>query len=403
MSSPSLCLYQLPPELLQQILHRLPRSSLAQLCLTAQRFYELCLPKLYRHLNLSFRSHIHQLEMGLQHRPLLRDTVARHTKELTLVCRQSGSNMSDLTKLLPKLPHVHTLTFVDFHVLFTESVCQLALYCRHLQTLQFRYCNLVSTTHNIHALLASPLKRVNRLSMVWTDFSETALSQLLSCLPDLTTIDLGANHNRIRTANDSALTALTQHCFHIRNLAVSLQHIEQESLCDVLAFYGNQFLSIRCGSSPRILGTVATFCSHVVHLSLRAAGRQRQKSHALEHVLRQCTRLRWLELSGWLIQDIPSVVWSVIARKRRLGCSSSHSAAAADGSGSRSHGNNSSSSSSSSAGDRMVDNGDWQYYLDDAAMLQQRSGDIQYRQVGNLKKTLILDSQELYEIRNRLA
>ena len=392
-------LYQLPPELIQQVLYRLPKYSLAQLCLTAQRLNRICLPELYTHLELSFRCHIHQLEMALHNRPFLRDIVRRNTKHLTLICRQSGSDMmNDFEKLLFQfLPQVHTFTFVDFHVLFTESICQLVQQqqqsTKHvppIHTLEFRNCNLVSTTHNVRQLLFT-MQHVEHVSMMWTDFSEMAISQLLSCLPNLKSIDFGANHNRIRTANDSALTALTQHCFYLRHLTVSLQQIEQESLCDVLVFYGHQLtqLSIRC-ESPRILDAIAHFCPRLVQLTLQRArgGYMDNKTNRvlLLQILQKCRGLRSLELSGWLIQDIPSVVWAVVSkerRNRRLGwssCINNDNINAADN-------------------DKNVS---WHYYLDDQAMLRQQSLNIQYRPVGSLEKTLILNSQELYEIRKSL-
>ncbi|KAG2228156.1 hypothetical protein INT45_009202 [Circinella minor] len=403
-------LYQLPPELIQQIVHYLPKYSLAQLCLTTQRLYEICLPVLYTHLELSFRCHIHQLEMALQHRPFLRDIVRRHTKHLTLICRQSGSDMmNDFEKLLFRfLPQIHTFTFVDFHVLFTESICQLIQQQQQqqqqqqslnnvpsIQTLEFRYCNLVSTTHNIHQLL-STMQHVRHVSMIWTDFSEMAISQLLSCLPNLKSIDFGANHNRIRTANDSALTTLTQYCFHLRHLTVSLQHIEQESLCDVLVFYGHQLtqLSIRC-ECPRILDVIAHFCPHIVQLTLQSTRRGGYKTNCilLLQILQKCRKLQSLELIGWLIQDIPPIVWSIVAKERRnrlrrLGWNNDIS--------------NNNNNNSIHTDDDDDKGGSWHYYLDDQAMLRQQNLNIQYRPVGNLEKTLILNSQELYEIRKSL-
>ncbi|KAI7855090.1 hypothetical protein BDC45DRAFT_506527 [Circinella umbellata] len=403
-------LYQLPPELIQQILHHLPKYSLAQLCLTTQRLYEICLPVLYTHLELSFRCHIHQLEMALQHRPFLRDIVRRHTKHLTLICRQSGSDMmNDFEKLLLQfLPQIHTFTFVDFHVLFTESICQLVQQQQQqqfsnnvpsIQTLEFRYCNLVSTTHNIHQLL-STMQHVRHVSMLWTDFSEMAISQLLSCLPNLKSIDFGANHNRIRTANDSALTTLTQYCSHLRHLTVSLQQIEQESLCDVLVFYGHQLtqLSIRC-ESPRLLDVIAHFCPQLVQLTLQSTRRggyidNKTNYILLLQILQKCRKLQSLELVGWLIQDIPSIVWSVVAKERRnrlcrLGWSND-----------KSNNNNNNNNNSIHAEDDR--DGSWHYYLDDQAMLRQHNLNIQYRPVGNLEKTLILNSQELHEIRYQI-
>ncbi|KAI9245385.1 hypothetical protein BDA99DRAFT_424166, partial [Phascolomyces articulosus] len=183
-------------------------------------------------------------------------------------------------------------------------------YSKSIRHIQFRYCNLVSTTHNVNQFLSFPMKHIQRLSMVWTDFSDMAMSQLLSCLPDLTMIDLGPNHNRIRTANESALTALTQHCFHLHHLAVSLQHIEEETLCDVLLFYGHHLtlLSIRC-VSPRTLDVVAQFCPRVLQLTLQAVhSTTTAGTVAMLQILQQCRHLQSLELSGWLIQDIPSIV-----------------------------------------------------------------------------------------------
>lgn len=454
--SPASCcgmLLRIPTELLQEILHNLSRSTLTRLCLVNRQAYQLCLPVLYAHLELSFRCHIRQLDWGIQHRPFLRETIEQHTKQLTLVCRQSGSFVTELQYLLSRIPKVRILTFSDFHVLPVEIIRPLANVLPQLQQLNFKYCNLVSKdqqTNGSEGNDCSVFKSTSTLSFFWTDFSESAIRKLLSGFPNLCSVEFGANHNRIHTANDSALKILREHCLDIRDLSVSLQQVAESTLCEVIAFYGPQLrrLSIRC-DGPRTLTTVATHAIHVQDLSVRAVGgpwmgthhnhqqhhqqqqhsQRRQQQHQQQHqhqlrrqqfqqgmqqvddeaaedeiegsmmgILKRCQRLVHLELACWMIQDVPGIVWRAIetVAKRRTEASKNVVVDVAGGSG-----------KCDADHHRIVEiqpvsdtnGGLWLYYLDD--QVPRGHNGLRRRPIGNIKKTLALDIEELREIRKQ--
>src|ERR1700730_13332504 len=106
-------LLQLPIELLNYIAEHLPSKALTQLCLTCHSMHMAILPSLYSHVQLSFRSHIKQLEYGLQVSPYLADTISKYTRKLTLVSRQSGTHWvaNDVRFFLQIAQHVESLYF----------------------------------------------------------------------------------------------------------------------------------------------------------------------------------------------------------------------------------------------------------------------------------------------------
>ncbi|ORY97516.1 hypothetical protein BCR43DRAFT_489913 [Syncephalastrum racemosum] len=458
---------RLPTELLHAIFRLLPRSSLTHLCLTNRFLHEACLPVLYCHLELSFRSHIRQLMTGLQ-RPLLRDTIQQHTKHLTLVCRQSGSQwlVVDLQHLFRMIQHVHTLTFSDFQVLPIDNIRSLANILPTVDHLQFRYCNLESTKtpkphHDPSSHMPLPVfQNATKLSLSWTDFGEPAMTDLLCCLPHLETVCFGANHNRTPEANDAALRILPLHCPKVRHLEVSLQQVSETTLCNTIAFYGNQLerLSVRC-DGPRTLHAVATYATRVHDLVVRGNGaitltdsrplirrpngttrneqqrrlevsmmetneQEEPEEHGLLSILRQCEALRRLEIVCWMIQDVPGVIWNAIesvAQRRIATATRKRDGLHAQSLVSEARSSLAAASASASAsGSTLPEHenwreghpvfeihppsdrtgGVWLYYFDDNATRNQQG--LRRREIGHLEKTLALDGEELSEIRKHI-
>ncbi|KAF7726574.1 hypothetical protein EC973_008619 [Apophysomyces ossiformis] len=335
-------LFHLPAELLSSLLYLLPRQSLANLCLTCRLAYELCLPTLYSHLALSRRAHVRQLEHGADTRSVLRETMATSVRTLSLISGQNGHWLvSDLHSLLRKLPNVHTLTLIGFNGLPVHQLCRLAPLFPELNKLTVKYCQLQAVDEQQEE--SARFNNLTSVSFVWTDFSKEAIRQLLVSLPCLKQIDFGANHNRILGANDSALEALRDHCSYINHLSVSLQEVNETSLCSVIAHYGSQLkrLSIRCASADT-LKTVATHATCIEQLVIRSSGdvalqTRRQRQNRAQHeseeeteeeavednvmgILQHCRGLVRLEMVSWMIQDVPWIVWramDTVSQRRR--------------------------------------------------------------------------------------
>ncbi|KAI9021719.1 hypothetical protein CLU79DRAFT_752930 [Phycomyces nitens] len=359
----------LPTELIHHVLGMLPRHSIAQLSLVSRDSYQTCLPVLYSHLQLGLRISIQQLDCGLTRNLYLKNIVERHTRTLTIICRQgTGYSLTkELRTLLTKLTNIHTLIFVDFNALPVENVRQLASVLPLIENIQFRYCHLiVSSGHRINShprpsvlptrsisqqkSLAEPIfQKVTSLTLFWTDFSEPAILGLFSGLPHLLYASLGANHNRTFTANDYAVSVLGRYCPDISSLSVSLQQVREESLCNLIALYGNQLrdLSIRC-DTPHTLDIIAVHASQIKQLSIRAVPtvqdthfqQRRAPNDQLEgsleetpetiekasqnnmvEILHRCQGLVQLEMVAWKTQEIPSIVWESIkaVAQRRQG------------------------------------------------------------------------------------
>lgn len=110
-------------------------------------------------------------------------------------------------------------------------------------------------------------------------------------------------------------------------------------------------------------------------------------------ILRRCQRLVHLELACWMIQDVPGVVWRAIETVARRRTETKNVILDVTGPG------------KSDPNHRRVEiqppsdtnGGLWLYYFDDQAP-RERDG-MRRRPVGNIKKTLALDIEELREIR----
>lgn len=386
-------LSHLPIEILDTIASFLPRSSIAQLCLVNRQVYAKCLPVLYACLELSFRSHIEYI-VNDPH-AFLRHVLEHHTRHLHLVCRQTGSH-SMIANLAKWLPNIHTLTFSDYHVLPADHLIDLLQLFPRINTLQFRCCHLQYSSSDINAKIKGTLASVDSLNLVWTDFSDDAITLLLGNMPNLVRVHFGTNHNRNRSANNNALLALERYCLGIHSLNISLQHVQEDIICRLIVSYGHQLrhLSIPC-DSPRILTIIAANALQLKQLIIRAEAlreqftpfevtRRRQPTNVnntvaanglsdaklgMIHILRQCQTLVYLEMTSWMVRDIPYEVWQIVRPQQ-------------DTSG-------------------MNVNSNYEaYYLDDRAWRHRRG--LKQHDVGYLTKTLALHMRELYEIRKRL-
>ncbi|ORZ11238.1 hypothetical protein BCR42DRAFT_421820 [Absidia repens] len=320
------------------------------------------------------------------------------------------------------MPSLTTLTLRDFPVLPIERVAPFLTELASLETLCFRYCNLVSlhqpesyipmlpedhshtsiyqlpasyyyyNTTNPITIAATATKgsmspeggvppqhsAVKTLILDWTDFSATAIDNLLHRLPCLGFVSFGANHNRIKNANNVALTSLKHHCQHIHSLKVALQQIHPLMLPLLIEHYGPQLrqLDIQCQDTTT-LKTVAQYATKVEQLVIHAVGSIQQQpqqqqqqqqdaadnddddddddwtleevkdddedddnqrplsldassrmridrktaavlgSDGIEGIVRQCGELTHMEMISWGLRDIPSVILRAMAHRRK--------------------------------------------------------------------------------------
>ncbi|KAI9278801.1 hypothetical protein BDA99DRAFT_493174 [Phascolomyces articulosus] len=302
-------LLQLPQELLQLLFLLLPQQALARFSQTCHLAYDLSSPTLYSHVRVGFRAHVRQLEQGIKKRPKLKELLETYTRTLTLK-NHTSSNLwfaRDFAGLLTATCNVRVLTLSDFDALSIDYLSRLAAALPNIECLELHYCNLthepLPTTPTASATpttlytfpLSSPsssslasvsgtttsdknnntalFSNTRRLNFCWTDFSEEAVTSLLQKLPYLSSVDLGANRNRVVGANTAAVKSLQEHCIHIKELTISLQQVSESVLCDTIAHYGPQLhkLSIRC-DGRETLKSVAQHATHVKNLTIRAAG-----------------------------------------------------------------------------------------------------------------------------------
>jgi hypothetical protein len=421
-------LLQLPLELLNYIADQLPSKALTQLCLTCRELHMAILPTLYAHVQLSFRSHIKQLEYGLQVSPYLANTINQSTRKLTLVSRQSGTHWvaNDVRFLLQIAYRVESLHFHDFHVLMVEHVCQVASALPLLRHLEFRYCNLAaevmpsSPIRNSHmpesqglghtdALESPKFSQTSYLTLVWTDFSSSAISTLLRHLPGLQVVDFGANHNRIYSANDSAIFSLSQYCPKVQVLHVGLQQVREQTLCETIRLYGSSLtcLDVKC-DSVQTLKAVAAHAESLQELTVRAAGPGSYGDDMI-HVLRQCKGLGKLEMVCWMLEDVPRCVWRAIEAVARRAKQSIRNRDNIDANWMyflEDHvdrlQNSGQASTSEDGSDRVQDlystSDFWNNTLPSSTVIRSR----RRRDVGSIKKTVALSFEELSEIRKEV-
>ncbi|CAO3599206.1 unnamed protein product [Absidia cylindrospora] len=265
-------LVRLPPELLCHVYSLLPPTSVNQISLTCHSMYTLALPSLYSTIILSFRKHIRQLELSLQHNSFLHHVIRRYTKEILLKCKQGGQHRLtfDIRSLLRQLPHVPTLTLVDFHMLPINFVTPLLSLLPQLEHISLRYCDLVLPDASSNDNSNLPLSTTTSLELYWTDFSKTAVNALLSALPSLSKVRLLANHNRHYLANNHALVALQQYCHDVKELAIGLQEVDERTMANCILSFGKQLerLSVRCHSTL-ILDTITSHAPLVQDLIVR--------------------------------------------------------------------------------------------------------------------------------------
>lgn len=261
----------LPPELHSHIYDLLPKSSINQVSLACRSLYASALPTLYSTLVLSVKSHIRQLEAGLQdHNGFLYQVILHHTKELVLKCKQSGQCrlLFDIRPLLGHLPRLSRLTLMDFHTLPVSYIQPLLSSLPHLEQVALRYCDLVvnPSCPQVEAVVSS----VTHLELLWTDFSKPAIDTLFAYFPSLVDVRLLANHNRHHMANNYAVGALQRQCPRVTHLDIGVQEVKEHTLVGCIAFYGLQLqaLSLLC-HSPATLLAITKYTPLVQDLTVR--------------------------------------------------------------------------------------------------------------------------------------
>lgn len=350
-------LLHLPPELLRLVFLYLPRQSLARLCLTCHQAYTICLPTLYAHVHLGLRAHVRQLEQGVYRREELRQAMQSYTQQLTMT-NQQNCNMwmaRDFAWLFSATVNIRVLTLVHFESLTIGYLVRLAQQLPNIEHLRIQYSSLGShrTIPDLDA--NSSFTKAKHLDLCWSDFSQEAAAQLLQLLPNVETVNLGANRNKFRGANTTAVQSLSEHCPRVKHLTISLQQVSESVLCDTITYYGPQLhsLSIRCDGRDT-LKCVARHATLVKNLTIRAGSIQpppqrvvlelNQPQHmnppsfvstmvaqdqssqneeqpgSIVGILQRCSQLVRLEMVSWLVEDVPREVWrgiEVVASRRQ--------------------------------------------------------------------------------------
>ncbi|KAI8336489.1 hypothetical protein BD560DRAFT_493706 [Blakeslea trispora] len=302
-------LLEMPNEIIRLILAHLPKSSKGMLCLTCIKGYYLFLPFLYHHIEIGHRTQIRQLEQGLSSNLYLKQTAQTYTHIVTLKCRQGGNSHWLAASVFRQLPNVKQLYFCDFLALPITKVRHMLCMMPQLESLHFQYCDLKATNNAAHPTLSepNPIFHLKELSLLWTDFSKESIGQLLSCLPELNRIAMGANHNRYLFANDASLHVLTALCPDIHELTISLQQVKEHSLCQTIQHYGSRLeqLSIRCQGNET-LQTISQHTRHLKHLAIRCSNST--DSDGVVRLLQQCQSLVHLEMISWPLHNMPRIV-----------------------------------------------------------------------------------------------
>ncbi|ORX51335.1 hypothetical protein DM01DRAFT_1337385 [Hesseltinella vesiculosa] len=189
--------------------------------------------------------------------------------------------------------------------------------------------------------ISPPVQRLplTHLDLEWTDFSTTAIDRLLSLVPDLTHLFLGANHNRLANANDNCIASLPIHCPTIHHLTIALQQITPSVLASCLDRYGPRLATLHLHSQEwSVLSKIPRV--HLQSLSLhgqahrpmdtrsnptklpqppvpRSTNNQAHKPHrnATQHprwnlllgAVQQCRRLQ-MSVFDWSLSDLPPLI-----------------------------------------------------------------------------------------------
>ncbi|KAI8337626.1 hypothetical protein BC941DRAFT_452458 [Chlamydoabsidia padenii] len=169
-----------------------------------------------------------------------------------------------------------------------------------------------------------PSTSIKQLELEWTDFSSMAIDKLISMVPTLTHVSFGANHNRLKNANTTALESLKRHCPLIESLKIALQQIHPPILSHIIIYYGPRqlyHLDIQCHHIDT-LKTVAQYANKVKQLVIHSVGQQEVDikdplvvANKVMSIVQQCNQLIHMEMISWGIKDIPSVI--LYAHQRR--------------------------------------------------------------------------------------
>ncbi|KAI9281647.1 hypothetical protein BY458DRAFT_499274 [Sporodiniella umbellata] len=290
----------LPNELIEAITSYLPINCIAALCLTSKESYLVFLPTLYRHIILGHRLHIKQLILGLSRNSYLKKVASQYGQMLTLKCSQEGTDHR-WKEILEQLPNVQHLRLRGYAELPICKIQHMLSALPKVTRLDLRYCNLI---------LRSPsnvvLNRVMEMKIAWTDFTLGAIESLLESLPNLKRATLDANHNRRPEENDLAVLMLPRICPGLQALSISLQQIQESTLCGLVKAYGSQLeqLSLRC-ESDQLLKEISQHASCLKNLVIRHSGCH---LNDVTHILKGCDSLNHFELVSWPVKGVPHVI-----------------------------------------------------------------------------------------------
>ncbi|KAI8883821.1 hypothetical protein K501DRAFT_160988, partial [Backusella circina FSU 941] len=198
-----------------------------------------------------------------------------------------------------------------------EKVHQVLSLLPCLEYVEFKYCSIVekSTEHysmhepkvNTNHLVTSP---ATHLVMEWTEFSIKSVDRF-SCFSNITHINLGANRRETVGANEMLLKNLFKYCPHIYYMTVNFPLIKEAILADLISCYASQlkFLSLNCEGS-KMLNAIFMHAKSVNHLTLRGTRPflNHEDGAELKMLISRLTNLIHLDLTSFVIQDIPMII-----------------------------------------------------------------------------------------------
>lgn len=342
-------LEKIPLEILDQIRQHISRHDVHQASLASKYLYNALTPSIYRHLDLGYFSHIQQLQHGIANNCFLRNVILQHTKHLTLRSKQNGNRwrVQDLLRIVGDRTKIELLTFRDCSAITTSTIHEIISILPCVKHVEFKYCHIIyasmvqsSTSRSITYLgtlkdnlgygnspanneyttkHGSRLGDVNkpllqRVSYVWTDFTERAI--VPSLFSQITHLDLGSNRNKYESVNEIMMHAIPRYCPAITHLTIALPAILEETICYTISAYGQQLqhLSIRCDGS-QTLSTIATYATRLQSLFIRItkAAEKENMNVPLLGVIEKCLDIKELKVtSRQLDKDIPNILWDAI-------------------------------------------------------------------------------------------
>lgn len=318
----------IPKETLGQILKYLPRHDIYHLLCSCNYLYIACLPYLYANLELGYHVYTRQLRKSIMTNQYLKNTISSKTKHLSLRSRRNANKwrLQDLVDIVGPNSRISSLTFTDFHTLSTEDIHQVAALLPNLRKIEFKYCHIVAhrgrtllnnLAYNNYNDTTASSKKLDRISYIWTDFSNEASVIMPSLFSQITHLELGSNRNGHELVNELMIYSIVQHCPKITHLSIALPQVDESVLCDTIAHYGRQLqqLSIRC-DGHRTLLAISAHLTCLQRLTIRVTTPSittKDSSAYFFQIFKTCKQLQTLEIASMqLEQDVPDFIWESI-------------------------------------------------------------------------------------------